>query len=88
VTLHAAASDDSADRQRFRALWADHYADVLAFVLRRVSDREVAADVVAETYLVAWRRRNDLPAESIAVRRSWQGSHTSRRPSKRSPTSA
>lgn len=48
---------------RFQALWDDHHADVLAFVLRRVGDRDTAADIAADTFLVAWRRWDDLPAE-------------------------
>lgn len=64
MSPRAAPADDSAHRQRFRKLWDDHYADVLAFALRRVGDREIAADVVAETYLTAWRRRDQLPDDA------------------------
>ncbi len=34
---------------------------VLGYALRRVEDREDAADVVAETFSVAWRRIGDVP---------------------------
>lgn len=34
---------------------------VLGYALRRVEDREDAADVVAETFGVAWRRIGDVP---------------------------
>lgn len=64
MSPRATPAEDSAHRQRFRQLWEDHYADVLAFALRRVGDREIAADVVAETYLVAWRRRDQLPDDA------------------------
>jgi RNA polymerase sigma-70 factor (ECF subfamily) len=46
---------------RFRRLYADHGREILAYALRRVSDPEDAADVVAETFLVAWRRAVDVP---------------------------
>ncbi len=45
----------------FRRLYADHGREILAYALRRVSDPEDAADVVAETFLVAWRRAEDVP---------------------------
>jgi RNA polymerase sigma factor (sigma-70 family) len=47
---------------RFRRLFADTERELLAYVLRRVARAEDAADVVAETYLVAWRRLGDVPA--------------------------
>jgi RNA polymerase sigma-70 factor, ECF subfamily len=40
-----------------------HTAAVLAYALRRTS-REDAADVVAETFLVAWRRLDDVDERS------------------------
>lgn len=43
-------------RERFTALYEDTYQQILAYVLRRTSDRQDADDVVASTYLVAWRR--------------------------------
>jgi RNA polymerase sigma factor (sigma-70 family) len=61
VNLQGAPADDCAHRLRFVQLWEDHYTDVLAFVARRTSDRDGAADIVAETFLAAWRRRGQLP---------------------------
>lgn len=46
--------------QRFRALFDDAYADVLRFVRRRTDPGE-AEDVAAETFLVAWRRLDQVP---------------------------
>ncbi|HLW95861.1 MAG TPA: sigma-70 family RNA polymerase sigma factor [Solirubrobacteraceae bacterium] len=37
---------------------------VYGYALRR-SDRETAEEVTAEVFLVAWRRREDLPAEPL-----------------------
>jgi RNA polymerase sigma-70 factor (ECF subfamily) len=45
---------------RFRALYAEAYADVLRFAQRRV-DRSHAEDVTADAFLVAWRRVDDAP---------------------------
>jgi RNA polymerase sigma factor (sigma-70 family) len=47
---------------RFRRLFADTERDLLAYALRRVDRAEDAADVVAETFLVAWRRLERVPA--------------------------
>jgi len=46
---------------RFETLFDDHARDVLAFALRRVVRPEDAADVTAETFLVAWRRLDGVP---------------------------
>lgn len=50
------------DEERFRAAFAAWYPDVLRFVSRRVHPTH-AEDVVAETFLVLWRRVADLPAD-------------------------
>jgi len=46
---------------RFSALFSEHGRDLMAYALRRASGPEDAADVVAETFLAAWRRAADLP---------------------------
>jgi RNA polymerase sigma factor (sigma-70 family) len=48
--------------ERLAGLYAEHGRDVLAYALRRASGPEDAADVVAETFLVAWRRLSDVPS--------------------------
>lgn len=45
----------------FEAFYEVHYEDLLRYALRRVDQPADAADVVAETWAVAWRRRDDLP---------------------------
>jgi RNA polymerase sigma factor (sigma-70 family) len=52
-------------RERLESLWNAHYADVLAFGLRRLADREAADDVAAETFLVAWRRLDAIPLDAV-----------------------
>jgi RNA polymerase sigma factor (sigma-70 family) len=56
-------SDAAADSEaRFAALYAETSRDVLAFLLRRCATPEDAADCLAETYLVAWEKRDQVPA--------------------------
>lgn len=55
--------------ERFRALYAAGYLDVLRFVQRRVHPTH-AEDVVAEAFLVVWRRIDELPARP-SDQRAW-----------------
>lgn len=50
------------DEDRFRDLYTSNFNALLSYALRRVARPEDAADVVADTFLVAWRRRGHLPA--------------------------
>jgi RNA polymerase sigma-70 factor, ECF subfamily len=47
---------------RFRALYETQQRRVTAYALRRTSSAEDAADVVAETFTIAWRRLDDIPS--------------------------
>jgi RNA polymerase sigma-70 factor, ECF subfamily len=51
-------------RERFEELFIQTAPSVLAFARRRVSSSE-ADDVLAETFLIAWRRLADLPDEPL-----------------------
>jgi RNA polymerase sigma factor (sigma-70 family) len=53
---------DSRDAEAFRALFERNARAVLGYALRRVDDPADAADVLAESFLVAWRRLGDVPA--------------------------
>ena len=53
------SAEDPADR--FHRLFAANERELLAYALRRVDRAEDAADVVAETFLVAWRRMERVP---------------------------
>jgi RNA polymerase sigma factor (sigma-70 family) len=46
---------------QFRAVYDMNYHRVLGYVLRRAATREDAEDVVAETFLTAWRRFEEVP---------------------------
>ncbi len=50
------------DRQeRFSGLYATHVDALLGYALRRVDRSVDAADIVSDTFLVAWRRLSDVP---------------------------
>lgn len=57
------------DEQRFAELFESHHRGLLAYAVRRVADPADAADVVAETFLVAWRRLSEVPPGAQA--RPW-----------------
>lgn len=61
---HAANTDG---RRRFACLYEAHRLHVLACCVRR-TNRSDAADACSETFLVAWRRLDDLPAEPGTLR--------------------
>jgi RNA polymerase sigma-70 factor (ECF subfamily) len=63
MPLHATAR-----RERFEHLHAANVGVVTAWALRRDADRERARDLVAETFLVAWRRLEDVPVDG---ERAW-----------------
>lgn len=46
----------------YEAMYREHYPDVLRFVARRAEPAQ-ADDIVGETFLTAWRKRTELPAE-------------------------
>jgi RNA polymerase sigma-70 factor (ECF subfamily) len=52
------------DREAFSALFARHYPAVWRFVARRAWS-DAVDDVVAETFLAAWRRYDDLPSDAL-----------------------
>lgn len=56
---------DKDSRMRFEAAFRDHYDDVLAYALSRAGS-EAARDAAAATFLVAWRRREELPEQPRA----------------------
>lgn len=55
-------SDDSLSAEdRFRNLYYAQFPPLLGYALRRADGAEDAADVVSETFLIAWRRLTEVP---------------------------
>jgi len=52
---------ERARAERFERVFAEHSRSVFAYAARRAPER--ADDVVAETFAVAWRRFDELPAD-------------------------
>ena len=52
------------DSERFEALFRAHRPQVLAYARRRVDDA-TAEDVVADAFLVCWRRLDEVPQEPL-----------------------
>jgi RNA polymerase sigma-70 factor (ECF subfamily) len=61
------AHNDGAARDRLAELYRAHSAELTRFAVRRVG-AEAAPDVVSETFLVAWRRLDQVPADGA---RAW-----------------
>jgi RNA polymerase sigma-70 factor (ECF subfamily) len=53
------------DRDRFERIFRENFRPVLRFAAARI-DPERAKDVAAETFLVAWRRLDEVPDEPRA----------------------
>lgn len=51
------------DEACLEALFRRHYRDVAAYVRRRAAP-DLVEDIVAETFLVAWRRLDEVPADA------------------------
>jgi RNA polymerase sigma factor (sigma-70 family) len=51
------------DRQRFEALYAAHAGAVHTYAMRRGPAAD-ADDIVAEVFLIAWRRPRDVPEDA------------------------
>jgi RNA polymerase sigma factor (sigma-70 family) len=64
--MSAAERDRSIDEGRFRRAYEQHHHDIRSYCRRRVAAERVD-DVVAETFLVAWRRRDDLPDDDLVL---------------------
>ncbi len=58
---------DSPQQQRFQALYQANYPRILGYALRRTASAEDAADVVADTFAIAWRKLAEIPAGDEAT---------------------
>jgi len=50
---------------RFEALFMEHQRPVLAYAMRRTPTVADAEDVAAETFTIAWRKMDSVPAEAL-----------------------
>jgi RNA polymerase sigma factor (sigma-70 family) len=64
---------ESSRHARFRAVYEANYTRILGYVLRRTTSHEDAADVVADTFVTAWRRFDDVPTEDSPAREAPEG---------------
>ncbi|MFD9947377.1 RNA polymerase sigma factor [Nonomuraea sp. NPDC059023] len=48
-------------KRRFEEIYAAQYPDILAYIRRRMDGHDDAADALAETFSIAWRRLDDIP---------------------------
>lgn len=56
-------------QERFEEIYEAYSGLIFAYAAQRTSDRDDAADVVSETFVVAWRRIEDVPVGEEA--RPW-----------------
>jgi RNA polymerase sigma factor (sigma-70 family) len=56
-------------RRSFEQLFGDTRADLLVYILRRVDSPEEAPDILAEAYLIAWKKLDAIPEGT--QRRPW-----------------
>jgi len=57
-------TERDSDAARFREAFGNHYKLIRAFVFRRTLSKEDADDQTAATFATAWRRVDQLPADS------------------------
>jgi RNA polymerase sigma-70 factor, ECF subfamily len=54
--------------ERFQALYSHTARDLLGYFIRRTQSPEEAADCLAETFLVAWRKHDEIPTDGAQAR--------------------
>src|ERR1700744_164662 len=55
-------TDPAARQVRFEAVYAANHGSILGYALRRTTTPDDAADILAEIFLTAWRRLDELPS--------------------------
>jgi RNA polymerase sigma factor (sigma-70 family) len=53
------------DEAWFTATYAAQYADIVRYGRRRLADEEAAAELAQEVFVIAWRRRTEVPDRSL-----------------------
>lgn len=60
-----AVPDPPLDRAAFNELVDRHHTALYAYARRRLADQATIEDVLSETFLVAWRRRAEIPEPAL-----------------------
>lgn len=53
------------DERWFTSVYATHYPDIVRYGVRRLADPEASAELAQEVFVVAWRRRDQVPDRSL-----------------------
>ncbi|WBB65673.1 sigma-70 family RNA polymerase sigma factor [Micromonospora sp. WMMD812] len=53
------------DEGWFTSLYAAEYAHIVKYGQRRLADADAAAELAQEVFVIAWRRRRDVPDRSL-----------------------
>ncbi|MGC4745342.1 RNA polymerase sigma factor [Micromonospora sp. DT201] len=53
------------DEDWFTSLYAAEYAHIVRYGLRRLADADASAELAQEVFVVAWRRRGEVPDRSL-----------------------
>jgi RNA polymerase sigma-70 factor (ECF subfamily) len=56
---------DERDRFWFDEIYNGHYLDIVRYGVRRLAEVDAAADLAQEVFVVAWRRREQVPDNSL-----------------------
>jgi RNA polymerase sigma-70 factor (ECF subfamily) len=59
------SSPERRDEDWFTRLYAAHYGQVLNYGRRRLADVDAAAELAQDVFVVAWRRRDQVPATGL-----------------------
>jgi RNA polymerase sigma factor (sigma-70 family) len=59
-------SGEARRRERFEKLYVETRLSILGYLMRRVSSPADAADLLADTYVIAWRKLDDLANDEVA----------------------
>ncbi len=54
--------------ERFHALYRVTARDLIGYFIRRTQTPEEAADCLAETFLIAWRKHDEIPSDDAQAR--------------------
>ena len=61
------------DRSWFDEIYNGHYLDIVRYGVRRLAEVDASADLAQEVFAVAWRRREQVPDNSLPWLYGWPG---------------